>query len=186
MRDYRYIDRYLNELLVDIYEQPPDPGHQAAIEEVITKWIPPLQILSVLDVGCGQGQAMPVLKNFVKRVAGVTLGSDIHVCEEQGLEVYSFDMSFLPFADGEFEMIFSRHSLEHSPMPLLSLMEWHRVASKWLLLIVPNPNYFAPGGRNHYYVMSSEMWKPLIERAGWIIFAEDESNPMEYRYLCRK
>lgn len=187
MRDYTQIERYLNELMGDIYKQPPDPGHQAAIEDIILKWVANLQGLkSVLDVGCGQGQAFAALKTYAKRVAGVTLGDDAKVCRERNLEVYNYDMSFLPFEDNEFDLIYSRHSLEHSALPLLTLMEWQRVARQWLLLVVPTLEAFGPSGLNHYYVLTPDQWANLLDRAGWHIFWTDNSETMEHRWMCEK
>ena len=117
---------------------------------------------------------------------GVTLGSDAEVCLEKGYDVHRYDMSFLPFADGEFDLIFSRHSLEHSPMPLLSLMEWHRVSSQWLLLIVPDLKHFGPSGQNHYYVLTPPQWSNILNRAGWHIIWDDLSEKIEYRFMCEK
>lgn len=188
MRDYTNLERYINELTGDVYEQPPDAGHQAAIDEIIVRWFPQLQRLhSVLDVGCGQGQAFETLRIFADRVVGVTLGSDAAKCVDKGLEVYSEDMTFLPFGDGEFDLIFARHTLEHSPMPLLTLMEWHRVSNQFLVLIVPNLEMFGPSGRNHYYVLKPEQWVNLLDRAGWHPIWEDlNSNEMEHRWMCEK
>lgn len=187
MRDYTGIERYLNELQGDVYDQPPDVGHQAAIEDVIARWVSGLQGLqSVLDVGCGQGQAFEALSQHTKRVTGVTLGNDAEICRDKGLDVFNCDMSFLPFEDSEFDLIFARHTLEHSPMPLLTLMEWHRVARQWLLLIVPRLSAFGPSGRNHYYVLHPDQWANLLDRAGWHVFWEDESNDMEHRWMCEK
>lgn len=187
MRDFTHIERYLNELIPDIYEQPPDEGHQAQIEDVASRWIANLQGLgSVLDVGCGQGQAIPELQKYARRVAGVTLGSDAEVCQEKGYEVHRCDMTFLPFDDNEFELIFSRHSLEHSPAPLLTLMEWHRVAKQWLLVITPDLDHFGPGGRNHYYVLQPDQWDCLLRRAGWHPIWHERIPDFEYRWVCEK
>lgn len=187
MRDYQNLERYLNELIADVYEQPPDDGHQAALEFIVKKWLPNLHgLTSVLDVGCGQGQAFGILGQYAERVAGVTLGSDAAICKEKGLEVYCNDMSFLPFADNEFDLIFARHALEHSPMPLVTLMEWHRVAHQWLLVVTPNLEFFGPSGRNHYYVLRPDQWANLFERSGWHIIWDDMREKMEYRWLCEK
>jgi SAM-dependent methyltransferase len=100
--------------------------------------------------------------------------------------MYQADM-ILPFDTGQFDLVFARHVLEHSPMPLLTLMEWHRVAKQWLCVIVPDPRAFAPGGRNHYYVLSKELWRPIIARAGWaVIWEEDTREPFEHRFMCEK
>lgn len=187
VRDYIHLERYLNELIPDIYEQPSDEGHQEQIEDVVSRWVANLQGLSsVLDAGCGQGQAIPELQRYAKRVAGVTLGSDAEICQEKGYEVYRADMSFLPFNDGEFDLVFARHSLEHSPMPLLTLMEWHRVAKQWLLLITPDLAHFGPGGRNHYYVLQTDQWDCLLRRAGWYSIWHECIPYFEYRWVCEK
>lgn len=187
MRDYKRVERYLNTLLEDIYQQPPDDGHQEAIIDCIDKWLPQLfNLASVLDVGCGQGQAMPVLKEHAQTVMGVTLGEDAGICQAKGLDVKAEDMSFLPFPDKSFDLVWARHALEHSPMPLITLMEWHRVSKQWLCLIVPDLEHFGPSGLNHYYVLRSDQWVNLLNRAGWHVIWEDNSNSMEYRFMCEK
>jgi SAM-dependent methyltransferase len=88
MRNYQHIERYLNILSGAIYPQPPDPGHQRMLENVCKKWLPALANLkSILDVGCGQGQAFPVLSQYAKRVEGITLGSDVDICRAKGLKL---------------------------------------------------------------------------------------------------
>lgn len=186
MRDYAHIDRYLNELLPDIYEQPPDDGHQAAIDYTVAHFIGPLKVDSVLDVGCAQGQAFAGLQHYARRVVGVTLGNDANICEAKGLEVYRFDMSFMPFGDGEFDVIFARHVIEHSPMPLVTLMEWHRIARRWLVMVTPDLDHFGPGGRNHYYVLRPDQWANLLTRAGWNIVKAEWQRNLEYRWLCER
>ncbi len=136
---FRHIAGYLDELADDIYEQPPDEGHTAQAREVIDRWVSVLDgLTSALDVGCGQGFALPLLAKHARRVEGVTLGNDYQVCVDNGLSVRESDMSFLPYADDEFDLIFARHVLEHSPMPLLTLMEWRRVSKRWLIIVVPS------------------------------------------------
>lgn len=190
IRDYQRLDIYLNLLMAHIYEQPPDPGHQEAIENIAALWLPGSQARSVLDVGCGQGQAIPVLKQYVDRVVGVTLGTDAALCQGKGLDVFEEDMTFLSFGDASFDLIFARHVLEHSPMPLLTLMEWHRVSRNLLLFVFPSYDHYGASGRNHYYVLLPPQWKNLLEVAGWKIIWEDESYvskaPFEYRWMCQK
>lgn len=187
MRDYRHIERYLNRLLDDIYPQPPDPGHQAMIESVCTNWLAKLTGLSsILDVGCGQGQAIPVLQRYAQEVQGVTLGEDASICNQAGYRVKLADMSFLPYGDDRFTLIFARHVLEHSPMPLLSLMEWHRVAHQWLLLVMPDPAHYTHVGRNHYYVLNRPQIDNLLSVSGWQAIWQDDSEGTEIRIFCEK
>lgn len=187
MRNYEHIERYLNTLAADIYPQPPDKGHQRMLENICQMWLPKLTNLnSIFDVGCGQGQAFPILQRYAKRVEGVTLGSDVNICQDKGLKVKLADMSFLPYPDGEFDLIFARHVLEHSPAPLLSLMEWWRVSKQWLMLIMPNPAHYGYGGRNHYYVFIREQMDNVLGQAGWRAIWRDEGEETELRVFCEK
>lgn len=184
-RNYSYIEKYLDELTGDVYAQPPDDKHTALTWEVIDRWVSQIEVGSVLDVGCGQGQALRMLMEYAGRVEGVTLGEDYAVCKKAGLPVKLADMSFLPYAANEFDLIFARHVLEHSPMPLITLMEWRRVSRKWLILVVPSLTTFEWYGKNHYYVLLPQQWTGLIERAGWeIVWAEDDVNEFEHRFFC--
>ena len=99
--------------------------------------------------------------------------------------VLNMDFSFLEFEDDMFDCVISRHSLEHSPMPILTLMEWHRVAKSYLCLVMPNPSKFGYVGKNHYAVMPKQQIKWLLRRAGWRIL-ETEYTEDEFRFLCLK
>lgn len=187
MRDYQNVERYLNSLLDDIYPQPPDDGHQEMIKNISTKWLSALTGLdSVLDVGCGQGQAIPNLQNYAKHVEGVTLGTDAGIACSHDYTVNMSDMSFLPYRDEKFTLIFARHVLEHSPMPLMALMEWHRVAKQWLLLVLPDPKHYGYIGRNHYYVMNRPQIENLLAVARWRSIWHDDSEKTEIRIFCEK
>lgn len=187
MRDYQHIERYLNILAGDIYPQPPDEGHQKMLENICSQWLPVLTNLnSILDVGCGQGQAFPTLQQYASRVEGVTLGPDFDICRANGLDVKSADMSFLPYDDKEFDLIFGRHVLEHSPAPLLALMEWWRVSEQWLMLIMPDPKHYGYIGKNHYYVLNREQIDNILDRAGWRPIWRDDEEKTEIRVFCEK
>ena len=194
MRDYSKIDVYLDLLQGDIYSQPPDNGHQEAIEEVIDQWLPEIDRpkeppFKILDVGCAQGQAMTELGRY-GTVTGVTLGDDAIIARQNGFDVRQVDMTFLPFGKETFDLIFARHVIEHSPMPLLTLIEWYQISKHYLLLVVPSYHHYRAQGRNHYYVLLSDQWKCLLERAGWSVVWEDRSKelmePWEIRWMCQK
>ena len=134
----------------------------------------------VLDVGCGDTAFMKeMFESECINYTGIALRTN-HP------DVINMDFTFLDFPDNSFDMIFSRHSLEHSPMPIISLMEWHRVSSAWLCLILPNPLAFGWTGRNHYSVLHPSQAEFLLDRAGWHIIWTDFTNPNELRYMCEK
>lgn len=193
MNDSEFRDKYANlvlhynSLLGDIYEQPDDPGHIAMATEIITKWLPlATSVKTVLDVGCGTGFLQETFESFDREYTGITLGEDFLVAKGLGRNVYNMDFNFLEFPDNSFDLIFSRHSLEHSPFPLLTLMEWYRVSRDFLFLVLPTPSAYGWGGQNHYSVMELEQAKFLLNRAGWKHIWDNETEKKEIRLFCEK
>lgn len=194
MRDYKHIDMYLNMLASDIYPQPEDSGHTALSKKVIDLWMSRLtSCSSVLDVGCGTGFCQDFFFEWNVAYRGVCLGQDYITALENGRSVSKMDFHFLEFENDAYDLVFARHSLEHSPMPLLALMEWYRVSKQWLGLVLPAPEHYTYRGLNHYSVMNQEQVPVLLARAGWKIIWNDieykdpEKNiPMEYWIMCEK
>lgn len=177
---------YLKELRQDIYPQPEDEVHAQWASETIDGWKRWIrQCRSVLDVGCGVAFVQDAFTKFGLEYVGITLNKkDYEESIELGRHIILADfhnlIDFPPF-----DLIFARHSLEHSPMPLLALMEWHRVCSKYLGLVLPNPEYWGWGGRNHYSVMNELQARFLIDRAGFDVLDYSETEH-ELRFLCEK
>lgn len=187
MRDFRRWDSYLNKLTHDIYAQPPDEGHTAwATQAVVTMASIVQGASSVLDVGCGQAFMKPIFEKMGYEWTGITIGEDFAICQSLGIEnVHNADMSFMPFEDNSFDLIFARHVLEHSPAPILSLMEWRRVCKGWLILIAPTPNFWTIRGKNHYSVLPKENLTWLLARSGWGVLHENgftSRDPLFLKY----
>lgn len=181
MRNYLFFDRYLDELQQDIYEQAEDVGHTEMAKDIINKWMPLLpDVKTVVDMGCGTAFCS---KFFFEYNVGY---SGIDKLDYPTLYVTTGDFTFSNIHDEVFDLVFSRHSLEHSPFPLITLMEWHRIAKKYLMLVVPNPSYYTYVGRNHYSVLNIRQCRWLLRRAGWQIIERDYSEHTELRFLCKK
>lgn len=195
MRNYKNIDRYLNVLAGDIYPQPEDDGHSGLAKKVIDTWMSRMtSCKSVLDVGCGTGFCQPMFSEWGVEYTGVCLGHDYTSARESGRNVHRMDYHFLEYEDKSFDMIFSRHSLEHSPMPLLALMEWERVSRQWLGLVMPAPEWYTYSGLNHYSVMNQEQLLNILARAGWkpiwneVSYLKQEENDVAHEYwiMCER
>lgn len=197
MRNYQHIDRYLTTLASDIYPQPEgDDEHPVLAKQVITQWMSLMtSCTSVLDLGCGEAFAQPLFEWWNVAYEGVCLGQDFVVAKEKGRNVKKMDFHFLEYEDKSFDLLFARHSLEHSPMPLLALMEWERVSRYWLGIILPAHEWYTFTGVNHYSVLTREQIANLLDRAGWKILWDDihyrEKQsvgliPHEYRIMCEK
>lgn len=176
MRDWTRIDGYLTSLVADVYPQPSgNDEHSSMARGVINKWMSRLtNCKSVLDVGCGEGFCQPFFEKFGVKYEGVCLGDDYLVAIEKGRNVKQADFSFLTdYEENSFDLIFSRHSLEHSPMPLLTLMEWAYVSKQWLGLVMPHPSFYTYKGKNHYSVLEHGQIVAILDRAGWKILWDE-------------
>jgi len=181
MRNYSNVDRYLDKLLEDIYPQPQDSGHTSWAREAIKFFVDRTYgVNNVLDLGCGEGFCESIFREFgILEYWGIAFGEDVLKSKEFGRHVKEADFSFLPLPDGSVDLLFSRHSLEHSPFPLITLMEWHRVSSKYLALVLPDPSYWTYSGNNHYFVLNKEQWVNLFEVSGWkVVESENKSSIM--------
>jgi SAM-dependent methyltransferase len=194
MRNYENFDYYLTKLVGEIYEQPEDPGHTALAQKVIDFWMARLtSCTSVLDVGAGQGMCQSMFEKWGIKYEGVALGVDVIEAQKMARNIKKMDFSFLEYENDSWDLVFSRHSVEHSPAPLLTLMEWYRVSRQWLGLVVPAPESYGYVGRNHYYVLHQEQWFNLLVNAGWRVIWSDVEygntetpKPLEYWIFAEK
>lgn len=187
-RDFTNLNIYLNELIQDDYGQQPDEGHTLLAQQVMNSWVRNMTTChSVLDVGCGATAFLSdTFESMSMKYEGIALSKDAVQAQALLKNVKIMDMSFLEYPDGAFDLIFARHVLEHSPMPLLTLMEWHRVAATWLCVILPNAVAYGWTGLQHYSVLHPNQVEFLMDRAGWHIIWTDFSNPTELRYMAEK
>jgi ubiquinone/menaquinone biosynthesis C-methylase UbiE len=116
------------------------PGHRIGTPEEKSAWIqelggnPPSAPLDVLDVGCGTCAMGLLFAEMGHRVTGVDLSNEMIArartkAEESSLvvDLRSGDAEHLPFDDGSFDVIVTRHLLWTLPNPEIALKEWFRV-----------------------------------------------------------
>ena len=190
------IENWYRLCLQEIYPEKRCRGHIRGTKEVIKKFVVPRlsEIKTVLDVGCGCAPAYRFFKALGILWVGVTLGQyDLAYCRRKGLRVFEYDQHFIDLPDECVSLLFCRHIAEHSPMPLFALKEWHRLAQKYLLLVVPRVPYFCRDeqGRhhpNHYSAgLTRDGWLYLAEEAGWELIDEDYiPTQIEERLFFRK
>lgn len=164
---------HLSKLYKEIYHQPPDEGHDDWATYAIDELCP--KVNTVLDVGCGVGFCEPIFRARGIAYSGCTLGEeDYQAAKMVRRTVIKCDMSDIPVQDNAVDMIFARHVLEHSPMPIISLMEWKRISKEYLFLIMPAPEYWTYRGLNHYSVMNKDQLWNLFETVGWDVVKEKD------------
>lgn len=183
---------------------PEEPAHihtevtQVALEH-LTNFMPIGPGIRVLDVGCGQGPALQYFREHGADAIGISLNStDVSVCQSKGFTVYSMDQSFMDFDDNSFDLVWARHVLEHSVMPLYTLMEYKRLLkdSGVLYIEVPDADTGAlhASNKNHYSIFTQTSWLGLLDKAGLSCFdgreysfkLESGAKDTYLGFYCRK
>jgi methionine biosynthesis protein MetW len=95
---------------------------------------------TVLDVGCGDGLFLNMLKEKGIDARGVDFsGEAIQKCATKGVQASKHDLSEpLPFPDGTFDWVVALDVLEHQYDPLSLLKEMTRVSRRNVIVGVPN------------------------------------------------
>jgi SAM-dependent methyltransferase len=181
MRNYQNMERYLDWLSRDIYPEPAMPQHEEITENVFRTFIIPNQKIfnRVLDVGCGCGIALKRFKALRIPAVGITLGEDDYQeCLKQGFEVRQMDQSFLDFPSGQFDLVYARHVLEHSPFPLITLFEFNRVSKNqsYLYVEIPWAESVHTTNPNHYSLFGKMGWRHLFEKACFSLLNDIKIN----------
>lgn len=180
-------NEYRHAVLSQVYsEQEEGNFHNDLIPIMVKRYIDPLNLPKdsrIVDMGCGFGKFMAEMRDRgFSDIVGVTISDhDFGVCVGKGFATKKADMTLTDFEDGEFSFVFCRHALEHSPYPLFTLMDYHRILEKSGLLYVEVP---APGcdrghenNPNHYSILGPQMWMALFRKAG---FREELSDYVEF------
>jgi SAM-dependent methyltransferase len=112
-------------------------------EWTIQLFLPQCQNKRILEVGCGSGGLLDLLK-ATNQVVGVDAARDgIAACVARGIEAYCIDPSSepLPFPTGSFDFVICLETMEHMMNPYYALMEMRRVLKGGgrLICSVPNP-----------------------------------------------
>ena len=183
-RLHEFIEKRIKE---DLYPEFPDIGHIQVTNEVLEhidkKW--GLRGKLVLDVGCGQGLALEKFIEYGALAKGLAFGKDYAECTRKGFDVYEMDMSFLEFPDETFDLIWARHSLEHSLFPYFTLDGLFSALKRDGLLYVEVPAADTSANhqlnKNHYSCLTRSSWMTLFDRVGFNLL---ESYDREVQLRC--
>ena len=95
---------------------------------------------SVLDIGCGDGLLLAMLKEKGVTGEGVDFSEEaVRKCADKGVRATQHDLNQpLPFPDGAFDWVIALDVLEHQYEPLFLLKEMARVSRKNIVVGVPN------------------------------------------------
>ena len=169
------LEAFFNRTQGETYPEPPSGLHDDITAQMLDYFLakhPLPEQAAVLDVGCGQGVALARFAARGCRVTGIALNlTDVEACRRKGFEAMEMDQSFLEFPDERFDLVWCRHCLEHSFLPLFTLCELSRVVKGggYCYVEVPAPDTSCrhQTNRNHYSVLGKSMWVELMGRAGF-------------------
>jgi SAM-dependent methyltransferase len=194
-----------------IYDEGESGFHKDLTAQIVKTYIDPLNLpkdAKILDLGCGPGYFLDEMKSReYTNTLGVTLSpGDIKTCQDKGHTVNKYDLSFLPLAEGyddeSVDFIFLRHALEHSPYPVISLIEYNRVLKQGskIYIEVPAPDCERnhEWNLNHYSIMGANQLNALLHRCGFDVDnfqtiefdltmqlkADEEPKKVRERFYC--
>jgi len=126
-------------------------------KDVMAAESPSYAMVSILDVGCGEGRGLEALKEMgFQNTAGVDITMEkIQAGMKRGLEIIDDDFNEMAkFSDDSIDYIFCSHTLEHALDLKQALSSLLRVVKKKIYIIVPideteesvkaNPAHTAP------------------------------------------
>lgn len=153
--------------------------------EILLKCIPRHPVPVVLEVGCGAGTEVNILK--FRRPKTIALATDIVFDSaaaarsisglfDQRIDVFVSDTMHLPLRDECANLVFSQGLVEHFPRPDRVVMEQSRVLRKGGFLIVNVPQKYTG-----YTVMKRRQ----MARSQWDLGWEREFSAAELRALSR-
>ena len=137
MNKWKEFDAFYNDLLGEVYHEPDSVLTTQVTDSMLPGFLALLKKNQrILDLGCGAGYAMRKMREYgYTNVEGLTLNDeDVKACESDGFKVHQVDFNFTGFNE-EFDGIWMRHVLEHSPFPVLYYLSTKQnVETKWLVI----------------------------------------------------
>lgn len=172
-------ERYLSLVYDTVYPEPETPRfHNPLIDKLTEEVIDPIQIAKdakILDVGCGEGYWMEKMRERgYTDLTGLTMASsDADAVESKGFPVLRQDFNFIELDNGSLDFIFCRHALEHSIMPVFTLIEFNRLLKMdglaYIEVPAENTDRKHEENGNHFSILGDKMWQALFIRAGFEI-----------------
>ncbi len=153
--------------------------------------------MRMLDVAAANGLVLSTAGKIGVMGVGIAPRIEANVAQTQGLDVREGDANFLDFAMASFDMLWSRHALQRSPLPMQTLAEYSRVlkAGGHAYVEVPAPDTAAQHqlDAGNWSVLGQSAWAEQFKRAGfetvWAIelnYPLGEGKDSLWGFLLRK
>jgi len=175
--DYTRFEKHIGELRKTVYREPVIEYHEKMIDSAMAAFVSRYPYKDVLDVGFGTGYSLGKFKEHGIKATGITLDdSEFKDAKFIGYDVHLMSMEFLDFEDKSFDLIWCRHALEHSVMPMIALMEFKRVLRDggYIYIEVPQDGGIHVDNPNHYSMLSDRSWQALMRKTGFILLSRGQ------------
>lgn len=134
----------------------------------------------VLDIGCGRGKMLSLLKKRKWQTIGTEISAEAcrHAREYLNLDVIPKELTEIKFPNNYFDVITLYNSLEHLHNPKEVLIECNRILKPkgWIIVILPNidsiqsgifkDRWFHLDVPRHYYHFSPSTLKKMLDITG--------------------
>ncbi len=156
------------------------PGWKAS-SDLSVMLLPACPGKRLLEVGCGAGQQLKIMKELGWQVEGADRDpSAVEHARSKGLEVKHGTPEEIKYPDGYFGAIISNHVIEHVYDPVSLLREFYRILEPGGKFVMITPNIESLGSRvfkhadvmfmdspRHLFVFSPGSLKRMAEIAGF-------------------
>ncbi|MBU3935622.1 class I SAM-dependent methyltransferase [Patescibacteria group bacterium] len=110
--------------------------------------------ISILDIGCGQGEFLSFLPNNFKKYGVEINKTASKKISAYGIKIFTGDINTTNFGSTKFDCVTMWHVLEHLPRPQLTLKKINRLLKPGGVLLFSTPNSQSLGfkyGQKHYF-----------------------------------
>ncbi len=148
--------------------------------EAEVRFLPALPNGRLLDVGCGSGDWLMLMRELGWLVEGVDFDEGaVAVAQQRGLPVSCGAVEEQKYPDASFDAVTLNHVIEHVPDPVGTLAECARILKPSGRLILATPNSCSVGHRifkrnwrgleppRHLHVFSAQSLRRILEIAGF-------------------
>lgn len=149
MTNYKKLSEKTFNMQAETYDTDKNGKHARNLYQHIIDELSTVRFSSVLDVGCGTGEVLYIIKNLYPTISlyGIDISQEmLKQAEEKGLYKVNLllgDAENLPFENEKFDLLVCTDSFHHYPNPQKAINEFYRVLE------------------NDGYLLLADFWKPF-------------------------
>lgn len=173
MTDYANFEKHIAEINGKIGRDSGFRYHEGMMDFAFKQFIEKHEFGDVLDVGIGTGYSLKKFRERGINVIGITQDqSEMDSAKQDGFDARLMDMNFLDFPDASFDLVWCRHAIEHSVMPVITLMEFFRVMrpEAYLYIEVPSDAVIHIMNPHHYSLFGDTTWQTLFKKMNLTLY----------------